>query len=207
MRFRFGVAAAFHFLQNLNQIVHWKYFAYYTMKPVKIDYLFRNPSDMILKTRSATTAGGVLTGPGCKSPAFRPGFLLKAALQQCRKIHSRYWEKLDLTAMQAAALIVLLDRGPVSQIALGRAVNMEPSNIHGLVRRLRDKRLITLSPDRNDARANVVGLTAKGKKYAGRVYQASNRSDEEFLAILSEAEKRALHELLSKLVEHHRRSC
>lgn len=137
-------------------------------------------------------------------PFYRPGFLLKGALQQCRKIHSHNWEKHNLTAMQAAALMVLLDKGPVSQIVLGRAIDMEPSNIHGLVRRLESKKLITLNPDKVDARANVITLTPKGKKLAKLMFVYTDESDVRVMEPLNKQEQKTLYELLTRLIEYHR---
>jgi len=132
-----------------------------------------------------------------------PGFLLRRALQHCREIHTEVCADLDITTMQAAAIQVLGLLGATTQVTLGKAIDMEPPNVHGLARRLMAKGLVTLTPNENDARANNLELTASGKKLARQVSVRGKKVGEQFLAPLSKNEQKRLQILLFKLIHAH----
>lgn len=129
-----------------------------------------------------------------------PGHLLRRAQQRCREIHTVACADLDITTMQAAAIHALSVMGSTTQAALGKAIDMEPPNVHGLTRRLMAKNLISLTVNKNDARANIVTLTAEGKKFAAKLEKRSDEVSKEFLSPLSKAEQKTLRELLYKLM-------
>ena len=132
-----------------------------------------------------------------------PGFLLRRAIQYCREIHTEVCADLDITTMQAAAIQVLGLLGTTTQVTLGKAIDMEPPNVHGLARRLMAKGLVTLTPNENDARANNLELTASGKKLARLVSVRGRKVGEQFLAPLNQKEQKSLQALLFKLIQAH----
>lgn len=129
-----------------------------------------------------------------------PGHLLRRALQRCREIHTEVCADLDITTMQAAAIHALSDLGPTTQSALGKAIDMEPPNVHGLVRRLHKKSLISLSESKQDARAMNIKLTAKGRKFAQVLRKRSEIVTTKFLAPLKKKEQKDLREMLVRLM-------
>jgi DNA-binding MarR family transcriptional regulator len=130
-----------------------------------------------------------------------PGPLLRQALQKCRGVHVLVCNDLDITSMQTSAIYTLNEMGAISQATLGKAIVMEPPNVHGLVKRLLQKDIITLNSTDNDARANIIELTAKGKKLAKIIKLRSVQVKERFLAPLNKKEQKLLRELLERLVD------
>ncbi len=145
------------------------------------------------KNKSATADAKVLPD--------HPGRLLRRALQRCREIHTSVCAHLDITSMQATALYALGIIGPTTQAALGIAIDMEPSNVHGLIRRLIAKKLITLTVHKTDARANIITLTPEGKRFANELEKLSVDISEQFLAPLNTKEQKTLQSLLLRVIE------
>ena len=130
-----------------------------------------------------------------------PGPLLRQALQKCRGIHAEVCDDLDITSMQASAIHTLNEMGSISQVTLGKAIVMEPPNVHGLVKRLLQKDIISLTSTDNDARPNIINLTRKGKKLSKTIELRSVQVKEKFLAPLSKGEQKMLRHLLERLVD------
>lgn len=124
-------------------------------------------------------------------------------MQYCREIHAEVCADIDITTMQAAAMQVLHLLGNTTQVTLGKAIDMEPPNVHGLTRRLMAKGLVTLSPNEHDARANNLVLTARGKKLARQVSTRGKKVGKQFLAPLNKSEQKTLQSLLLKLIHAH----
>jgi DNA-binding MarR family transcriptional regulator len=130
-----------------------------------------------------------------------PGPLLRQAMQRCRGIHDEVCTDLGITTMQTSAIHALYHLGGVTQAALGKEIVMEPPNVHGLVKRLLDKKLITIKAVDNDARANVIKLTASGKKLALKIENYSGQVKKEFLKPLNKSEQLQLQEYLHRLID------
>jgi DNA-binding MarR family transcriptional regulator len=106
---------------------------------------------------------------------------------------------LGVTPVQAAALMALAQRGPLSQADLGRTVGMEPGNTHGLVARLTDLGVIETRPHPRDQRQVRVVLTRRGERQAQAVAERTLRSGEQTLAVLSPAERATFLLLLARV--------
>ena len=101
--------------------------------------------------------------------------------------------------MQAAAIMALKRDGPVSQADLGRAIGMEPANVHGLVARLHKLRMIETMLHPSDQRQVRIALSVVGDRNAERIAAASSASAEATLAPLTPDERRSLLALLSRI--------
>ena len=101
--------------------------------------------------------------------------------------------------MQAATIMTLHQRGALSQADLGRAIGMEPANVHGLVTRLKTQSLIVTGAHPNDARQVVVSLSARGKRQADAIARLSAEAQLETLAPLAPAEREQLMTLLRRI--------
>jgi DNA-binding MarR family transcriptional regulator len=100
--------------------------------------------------------------------------------------------------MQAATLMTL-HRGPLSQADLGRAIGMEPANVHGLVARLKKLALIEVESHPTDQRQVRVVLSESGTRTAAKLAVLSAQSAEETLERLTVSEREMLMELLSRI--------
>jgi MarR family transcriptional regulator, lower aerobic nicotinate degradation pathway regulator len=105
-----------------------------------------------------------------------------------------------ITPMQAATVMTLHRHGPLSQAELGRAIGMEPANVHGLVARLKNQSLVDVEAHPTDQRQVRVTLSAKGDRQAGAIAQLSLRSATETLAPLTPVERDHLMDLLGRIV-------
>ena len=101
--------------------------------------------------------------------------------------------------MQAAGVMTLFRRGPLSQAELGRAIGMEPANVHGLVARLKKLELIGVEAHPTDQRQVRVALSARGEAYAGQLAQLSAQSGDDTLEPLTPAEREQFMALLGRI--------
>lgn len=107
--------------------------------------------------------------------------------------------ELGVTPVQAAALMALVQRGPLSQADLGRTIGMEPGNTHGLVARLKQLEAIRVRPDPDDQRVVRVVLTKHGDALARRVAALTKQSTEQTLAVLAPDERELFLRLLARV--------
>jgi DNA-binding MarR family transcriptional regulator len=125
--------------------------------------------------------------------------LLRRAYHRAKGNTTRLLKDLGITPMQAATVMTLHRRGPLSQADLGRAIGMEPANVHGLVARLRKQLLIDVEPHATDQRQVRVTLSPLGERQAGTIAELSHQSATETLAPLTPAERDQLMELLGRI--------
>ena len=125
--------------------------------------------------------------------------MLRRAYYRAKSNSNRLLKGLGVTPMQAASVMTLHRQGPLSQADLGRAIGMEPANVHGLVARLKKLELIGVEPHPTDQRQVRVALSERGERYAGQLAQLSAQSADETLAPLAPAERDVLMELLGRI--------
>jgi MarR family transcriptional regulator, lower aerobic nicotinate degradation pathway regulator len=129
------------------------------------------------------------------------GFLLRLAHQKANANLAARLSPLDLTPPQATVLARLLERGELSQNLLGRLVAMESANIRDVVLRLRRRRLIAAKKSKEDARVVLLNLTPAGLELARSLIPISIESVAATLGALSAHERRALRQLLRKVID------
>lgn len=100
--------------------------------------------------------------------------------------------------MQAAAIMVLHEHGSISQAELGRAIGMEPANVHGLIARLEKGGLLELHPDERDNRKTNVSLSSTGQRRAARIASLTARAAEMTLDVFDAREREEFFALLSR---------
>lgn len=127
------------------------------------------------------------------------GHLLRRAYYRAKSNTTRMLKGLGITPMQAATIMTLHQHGPLSQADLGRAIGMEPANVHGLVARLKKLSLIGVAPHPTDQRQVRVALSAQGKQQAGEIAKVSGLSAIETLEPLTPAERDHFMALLGRI--------
>jgi len=128
------------------------------------------------------------------------GFLLRRAYQRATaNLAAAIGE--DVTGPQFAVLARLYERGPLSQNRLGRLVDMEPATIHGVIRRLSERALLTAAADPEDGRRSVISLTAKGREKMAGLAVLSQQADARTVAPLTAQERETLLALLRRVAE------
>lgn len=104
----------------------------------------------------------------------------------------------DVSPVQAAALAALMD-GPLTQAELGRRIEMEPANTHGLVKRLVATAMAEQRTDPANRRLSLVALTSAGATLAERLEPAIALSGRTTMATLSDDERHLLVALLRRI--------
>lgn len=136
-------------------------------------------------------------------PAYRlddqVGYLMRLASQR----HATLFQSIvpeDLTSMQFAALVRLVEVGECSQNLLGRLVSMDVATTKGVVDRLRAKELVTVTPDSKDRRRATLRPTARALDMIHELHAAGCRISEETLRPLTVRERETLLRLLRKII-------
>ncbi len=106
---------------------------------------------------------------------------------------------LSVTPIQAAAMMTLHAHGPTSQAELGRLIDMEATNVRGLVARLEALGLVSIEGHPSDTRQNVVTTTRKGNTAAVEIAGISARASAETLNALTDDERETFIALLSRI--------
>ena len=127
------------------------------------------------------------------------GHILRRANQRHAAIFFEGLGDRQLTPMQFAALAKIGDEGEVSQNQLGRLTAMDPATILGVVKRLRERKLILARPDPDDRRRSLWSLSATGEKLLADAVPAAQAITDKTLEPLSKAERKAFLDLLRKL--------
>jgi DNA-binding MarR family transcriptional regulator len=105
-------------------------------------------------------------------------------------------EPTGLRPRHLVALTLLRDRGATSQVALGEALRLDPTNLVGLLNELEQRSLLERRRDPLDRRRHIVELTGAGRTALARAEGALASVQDQVLAALDEDERDALHALL-----------
>jgi DNA-binding MarR family transcriptional regulator len=125
--------------------------------------------------------------------------LLRRAYHRAKGNTTRLLKDIGVTPMQAATVMTLRRRGPLSQADLGRAIGMEPANVHGLVARMKKQLLIDVEEHPTDQRQVIVALSPQGERQAGAIAALSLQSAAETLEPLTPTERDHLLALLARI--------
>jgi len=151
--------------------------------------------------KSATRAK---SGPDLRSSEYRlesqVGHILRRVSQRARKNMLDRISEFGLTPMQTAAMTALFENGQTSQNRLGRLIGMEPSNVPGLVHRLRKKGLLELGRDAKNPRQYVLKLTPAGTTIVKKIIPHGHAATQRTLAPLTAEEKKTFLRILKKLM-------
>ncbi len=126
------------------------------------------------------------------------GFRLRLAMQRHTDIFFKNMI-FGLTQPQFAALARLNATGPRSQNDLGRLIGLDSASIVGVVSRLKARKLISISKDKEDRRRIIITLTASGRVIINNAIKKGALANELTLAPLANEERKALISLLKKM--------
>jgi MarR family transcriptional regulator, lower aerobic nicotinate degradation pathway regulator len=100
-------------------------------------------------------------------------------------------------------LVALAESGPTSQADLGRRIGLDRSDVTAAVTDLEERGYLERTPDPADRRRNLVRITDSGQEFLAKLDKEIEAAQAELLAPLSPAEREALMDMLSRVVEHH----
>ena len=96
---------------------------------------------------------------------------------------------------------ILADRGPMSQAKLAEYLDIRPQSLSEMLFKMEGDGLVTRRQSEEDRRQTLVSLTDSGRARVEAFRESQRRHAEEFLAPLSEEERRTLAALLEKLTD------
>ncbi|MEU1587266.1 MarR family winged helix-turn-helix transcriptional regulator [Micromonospora sp. NPDC005710] len=132
------------------------------------------------------------------SSAHRSGALLDHLARRMRLRSESVLAPLGLRPRHLVALTVLRAGGGTGQQALATILEMDSTNIVGLLNDLETKQLIERRRSPEDRRRHVVELTEDGAKRLSEAECALAGAEDEVLGALDPAERETLYELLSR---------
>ena len=106
----------------------------------------------------------------------------------------------DITSVQYAALITLLEHPGIDQATLAGLIAYDRATIGGVVQRLEQKGLVEREVDKRDRRARRLRLTEAGKQAITELLPVVRDLQEEILARLTIEERKTLLQLIGKAI-------
>ena len=131
-------------------------------------------------------------------PAHRSGALLDHLARRMRLRAEAVLAPLGLRPRHLVALTVLRVRGGSTQQALAATLDMDGTNIVGLLNELEAEKLIERRRSPEDRRRHGVELTDAGAKQLARVEFAMAAVEDEVLGALDESQRETLYSLLQQ---------
>lgn len=114
-------------------------------------------------------------------------------IAQCVEHHSkRLAVTHNITSPQLVALLAIAQMGPSTLKAIGRAIQLSPSTVVGIVDRLEEKGLVHRQRDTRDRRNVFVAVTAAGQTILANAPSALPNGFSSALGALPEPERQAL---------------
>jgi DNA-binding MarR family transcriptional regulator len=111
------------------------------------------------------------------------GFLLAQLGRAMTRQYRCALSPIGLKPRETHALLRLREGGPMSQQALGAALDMDASNLVALLNDLEAEDLISRRRDPEDRRRHVVEVSRRGTKVVGEVERASAEVEDRFFAL------------------------
>jgi DNA-binding MarR family transcriptional regulator len=133
----------------------------------------------------------------------KSGFLLVRLAMSFKSRVLAEVEAAGFSQYHYSVLVILDEQARKTQATIADALDMDPSQLVGVLDGLERKGLVSRQRDQDDRRRHVVSLTAQGRKQLVRLRSMIDRLEDEMFAPLSAAERKAFHDLLVRLADHH----
>jgi DNA-binding MarR family transcriptional regulator len=145
--------------------------------------------------------------PVVSQPVHRSGALLDHLARRMRLRAESVLAPLRLRPRHLVALTVLRARDGITQQALSVTLEMDGTNITGLLNELQAEELIERRRSPEDRRRHVVALTDAGAKRLAEAECALAAVDDEVLAALDDSQREMLYNLLLQAAKGSDASC
>lgn len=145
--------------------------------------------------------------PVVNQPVHRSGALLDYLARRMRLRAESVLAPLGLRPRHMVALTVLRERGECSQQALSTTLEMDGTNVVGLLNELEAGKLIERRRSPEDRRRHVVELTDTGNALLAKAEFALAAAEDEVLAALDETQRETLYSLLRQAAARDAVSC
>jgi DNA-binding MarR family transcriptional regulator len=129
------------------------------------------------------------------------GYLVSRVGVVAQRRFAQRMATLGLTTRMWGVLNVLEAEQPITQQALAKATETDPSSIVATIDQLERDDLVQRRPHPSDRRANALHMTPAGERTLRQARKLAREAQEELLGPLNDDERQQLHELLFKLAE------
>ncbi len=118
-----------------------------------------------------------------------------------RAIAARYVETFDLTIPEWRVIAVLGRRPGLTAKEVAEATEMDKVAVSRAVAKLVESKRVAARADREDARRQILSLTAQGESVHARIAPIALESEQHLLTALSAREREQLDTLLDRLLD------
>ncbi len=129
-------------------------------------------------------------------PAARPSYTIARVDRGLRREIARRIRPYGLTVPQYTALSILLRRSGLSNAQLARRTHVTPQSMNAVISALEARGLIERTPSEDHGRILRAELTAEGQRVLAACEASIGEFEDELLAALSPAQRRAFMEAL-----------
>ena len=136
--------------------------------------------------------------PVVNQPVHRTAALLNHLARRMRLRSEAVLAPLGLRPRHLVALTVLRDGGDCTQQALAATLEMDGTNIVGLLNELEAEKLIERRRSAEDRRRHVVELTDAGAQQLTKAESALSAVEDEVLGALDQSQRETLYSLLQQ---------
>jgi MarR family transcriptional regulator, lower aerobic nicotinate degradation pathway regulator len=136
--------------------------------------------------------------PVVNQSAHHPGALIDHLARRMRLRAEAVLAPLGLRPRHLVALTVLRDRGGSTQQALAATLEMDGTNIVGLLNELEARELIERRRSPEDRRRHLVELTGAGAEQLAKAEGTLSAVEDEVLGVLDETQRETLYNLLQQ---------
>ena len=133
----------------------------------------------------------------------RPGFLLNKSAIRIKEAYEERLAPLRLAGKHFGVLLVLEEKGSITQHEIGKCVYVDRTTIVGIIDDLEKSGMVERKEHPTDRRSHAVYLTAKGKEALAKAHHLVSAVDKQFFSGLSAKEEKELMRILRKLVVTH----
>ena len=132
------------------------------------------------------------------------GDLVMAVARRVRRAHLEALSQWQVTPSQSRALRVLASRPDgMRPSVLADELHIAPRSATEVVDALAERDWVARTPDPTDRRATVLTLTDAGRALVAQVDDVRRSASEGVLDVLTPAQRRTLHEILTVVVGEH----
>ncbi len=129
------------------------------------------------------------------------GFLVAQVGRAATRRYGAVLAPVGLNPRQTAILFELRREGAMSQQALSEVLDIDPSNLVGMLNFLEEEGYLLRRRDPADRRRHVVEISQRGVRVLGEIERAADQLEDEFFGALSFEERDQLRELLRRVVQ------
>jgi DNA-binding MarR family transcriptional regulator len=145
--------------------------------------------------------------PVINQPIHRTAALLDYLARRMRLRAESALAPLGLRSRHLVALTVLREGGDSTQQALSTTLQIDPTNLVGLLNELEADKLIERRRSSEDRRRHIVELTAAGVDVLAKVEVALAAVEDEVLGGLDDEQRETLYTLLQQATSDHAPNC